>query len=238
MVAMEHGEKKQWLLAIIGASDSIEGNTRLQKYCLLASKLILKGGSAYDDWRPYKFGAWSNDVRSDVESLQAAGLVKMEVTGDFYDTHVYELLPHGRSELDIFVEMHPKIFSDVKTIISYYRDKDLDELLADVYSLFPEYTAKSTIMDRVMHAMMKRSADASAVYSLPYTDKKVGLQMMTGASGGPPEIDDREIRAEIAKMIGLPGVPPINPDAFKGATSLWKFKPLTDSEFDQIMAER
>lgn len=234
-------ERQGWLLLIVDSVPHLDGATRLQKYALLASKIVLDGESAYDDWEPHHFGAYSRQVSSDMAALEERGLVGVRRRESGYGPHAtYSISASGREAAGKFKVGRRGPAERIKAIATHYFGRALDELLADAYALFPEYTGKSAIRGRVRTSILRRDARLGAGIALPYTDRRIGLSSITDTAGiNRFPYNDEEFRRELAKQAGLADVPPTDPKAYDELSEVFAGKEflanLTDEDVGEIM---
>lgn len=236
---MDLSDRQFWLLLIIDSAPHIDGTTRLQKYGLLASKITLKDESAYEDWAAYNFGAYSSALRSDVKFLEQKNMIKINSVDTRHGSHSdYSISRQGSEAIQEFKAEHEDLAEKLKVLTMHYFDRSLDELLADAYALFPEYTGKSTIKGRVRTSIMKRDTNLNVDIKLPYTDKKIGLLSITEtAMVNQFPYNDEEIRKELAKQAGLAGVPPTDPRAYDELSEVFADKEFLEDLSDKDVKE-
>lgn len=234
---MDPNNRQFWLLVIIDSSGHVDGSTRLQKYGLLASQITLKDEPTYNDWKPYHYGAFSSQLDSDVKFLKGQGLVDVRTTTDNYEQQLYCVSSQGKSVLGAFKAKYDILVQKIKILADYYSDKSLDDLLADAYSLFPQYTTNSKISARVRHTILKRDTRLNSQFVLPYTDRTIGLSSITAtAQVNPFPYDDEDARRKLARQIGLADVPPIDSKVFDEIPDIFTDqKPLSESDLEEII---
>lgn len=234
-------EKTLWLLSIIDSTPHIDGDTRLQKYGLLVSKIALENQKTYDDWDSNHFGAYSQEVMVDTKYLLKNNYIQaFEMTtyhGDQYNR--YSLTEKGKKEIQPFKKQHSEIISKIKSITSYYFNKSLNELLVDAYTLFPEYTKKSKIKALVRKTFLERDSKLGSKYELPYTQRKIDLSaIVSPVKVNPFMFNDQDIREEISKKAGLKEIPPLDMNAFDELEDIFADKTyLTNVNVSKILKE-
>lgn len=226
--AVSLSDKTMWLMAIIDSMPYVDGDTRLQKYALLASKIILKDEIIYDDWESHNFGAFSSEVSTDIQYVTTNDLItKHEITSPYYgDKHNrYEISDKGKQILKPFKDDHRNTIDKIKSMTSFYFKKSLDDLLVDAYTLFPEYTARSKIKALVRRTWLNRESKVSSNYKLPFTDKKFDFSVITSdAQVNPFMYNDEEIRKKLANEIGLKEIPKLDINAYDELSDIFADK--------------
>ena len=235
-------DKTMWLLATIDSSQYVDGDTRLQKYSLLVSKIVLSDYDHYDDWESNNYGAFSPQVNTDIEYLTNNGLVSVsKVYNNYYghEHNKYSLTDLGRSTLKSFKEKHTGAINNIKKITDFYFKKSLDDLLVDAYTLFPEYTEKSRIKALVRRTWLKRESKTGSNYKLPFTDKKFDFSLITStAQVNPFMYNDEEIRRKLAGEAGLDDVPKLDIIAYDELSDVFADKEyLKDVDLSKTVKE-
>ena len=137
----------KWLLVIVNLLPYVEGRTRLQKFGMLSFYEVLKDEEFFDDWRPSRYGGYSPRLANSLKRLKADGYVradKVTVERD-YQVNRYSLTEAGRRAIAEF-ETDSLRLEKIKTILSHYFTRTLNDLLADVYQRYPELAANSKII--------------------------------------------------------------------------------------------
>ncbi|RNJ80185.1 MAG: hypothetical protein D9C04_02360 [Nitrosopumilus sp. B06] len=235
----DFNDRQLWLLVIIDSTPHIDGITRLQKYGLLASKITLRDESAYDDWMAHNFGAYSSTLQSDIKFLDQKNLIEINSVDTMHGSHDdYSISKQGKNVVREFKTKYEDLAEKIKVITVHYFNRSLDELLADAYALFPEYTSKSTIKGRVRTSIMKRNTNLNTEIKLPYTEKKIGLLSITEtAEINQFPYNDEEIRKKLAEQAGLAGVPPTDPRAYDELSEVFADKEFLADLSDENIKE-
>ncbi len=239
--SLDLSDKSLWLLSIIDSTQYVDGNTRLQKYGLLTNKIILANESVYDDWESSHFGAFSPQLFADTEFLVNNHFVDSYPVSNYYDDkhNRYLITEKGKDMLSGFKEEHSESFEKIKTMTLYYFTKPLNELLADAYALFPEYTDKSKIKALVRKTLLERDSDPSSQFELPFTDKKIDLTSITStAKVNPFMFNDEDFRKKLAEKSGLSKIPPLDIGAYDELSEIFADKKfLQGVDVEEIMEE-
>lgn len=228
MEAMDLNDRQSWLLLIIDSASYVSGDTRLQKYGLIASKSVLKD-SMYDDWKPYHYGAYSILICKDMESFKRDGLVNVY---NVRDSNVYTLSEKGKKAIQSFKNRALDRYGDkvekIKQFLDNYQGKPLKILLADAYMQYPEYAGKSRIKDQIKDSILKDNLtnfDSSRENNTHPTTSARPSQFPYG---------DGEFRKKLAKEIGLSEPPQLDKKAYDELAKLFADKVLYDDTLDEI----
>lgn len=211
----------KWLLVLIGATRYVEGSTRLQKYGLLTFKKIANREEFFSDWKPDRFGVFSKSLAQTVTLLVDDKYVtKDEVTNTYGKTsYRYRITDKGRNEIQDLINAKKDIVEDVCGIAQYYFDKSTKEVLADVYTMYPEYTINSTIK----HEVNKNKIDQEALFEesefdTPFDQTKhlsFDLTNLVTRNVSEHIFNDEDTREKLAKEIGLRDIPKLDTTAFE-----------------------
>ena len=142
-------DRHDWLLLLLDKSAlGLDGPTkldpvRIQKGMFLLSKVGPAPGLY--EFRPYHWGPFSRDVYSDLNMLQARGLVKsLRVPGQSWST--YTVTPLGESRaMQIGEQLDPGQVEWVRKLRLFLTTRSFKKLLTDVYNQFPEFASKSRL---------------------------------------------------------------------------------------------
>jgi len=217
---MSISTKSKWLLVLIGATRYVEGSTRLQKYGLLTFKKISNKEEFFSDWKPDKFGVFSKSLAQSLTLLVDDKYVtKDEVINPYgKKSYRYRITDLGRNEILDLVKEKKDIVEDICGIAQYYFDKPTKEVLADVYTLYPEYTGNSTIKPEVN----KNKIDQETLFEEPEFDvpseqsKHMSIDLTNLVTRNISEhiFNDEDVREKLAKGIGLKDIPKLDSTAF------------------------
>jgi hypothetical protein len=138
-------------------------DTRLQKMAFFVDKIFHCGGEA----ESYYFGAFSEDLAEEVQTMVDDGTLYMEATG-------YGLTGYGEELAAMVAEEQPDIMKFVRTL----HDFSDDEVINAMYGLFPEYTDKSLIKGR-----LRRSPRLTFTQIKPSQLEKGGIKVTLTGSG-------------------------------------------------------
>ena len=228
--------EEKWLLSIINMFTYIEGRTRLQKIGLISFFEELQDEAFFDDWRPYKYGGYSRRLAASLAHMEESGHIRSDEVLTVQDSVCrYSLTELGRQEIGDFSRMNASKINDLRQTISYYQSLPLKELLNAVYQKYPHLTKNSEII-----ADVNKTTDLNlhSVYE-PTDPPRSGPSEMIPAS--PPAdrhvFGDLDFREELAKSIGLEGVPDLDPRSFDRIKGLWS-KRMGAEPFDAVEAIR
>ena len=149
-------EKVAFLAAVLLASDSVNGRTRLVKYVFLlqeeASKERVSNSDNMFEFRPFTYGPYSPELSGAVGVLKALGLIneKVEVVTvntplGLVDTerYTYTLTNAGKHVLIQILKnlsYGNRLIILAKKIRSKWDRKTIKELVDYVHKKYPEYT--------------------------------------------------------------------------------------------------
>lgn len=146
-------QRPSWPLVIIGASDFVEGATRIQKFAFLGFKRIkgITQKGFYDDWQASKYGPFSPNLANDIGALLETGFIgKFKVRNAYgYFVDRFALTDSGRNVANITKAKYKQETERLAEIVKTYEGKDLIDILHDVYSLYPEFAYRSVIRPKV-----------------------------------------------------------------------------------------
>lgn len=226
--SMDLNNKQSWLLLIIDSASYVDGDTRLQKYGLIASKSILEN-SMYDDWKPHHYGAYSTLINRDMQLFKKDGLVNVyNIRGH----NVYTLSEKGKKAIQSFkdrcLDKHRGKVEKIKQFLGNYQGKPLEILLGDTYRQYPEYVDKSRIKDQIHNGILKNSlGDFNS-------NGGTSTQAITSARPGQFPYGDEEFRKKLAKEIGLDEPPQLDKRAYDEFGKLFADRILHDDALDEI----
>lgn len=133
--------------------DEIEGRTRLQKLVFLMEQELdeeVMAALQSPDYGfiPYDYGPFSKALYDDLDSLDESSLIEVdeENMADGKVKYTYRLTDDGESWLQDQVD-HDKdaevVHSLAKNLKSDYNDKDLSDLIDEVYAEYPKFAENS-----------------------------------------------------------------------------------------------
>ncbi|MDE0525998.1 MAG: PadR family transcriptional regulator [Thaumarchaeota archaeon] len=225
----------KWLLAIVNLLPYVEGRTRLQKFGMLSFYEVLKDEEFFDDWRPSHYGGYSSRLADSLKRLKAGGYVRADKVTVERDCQVnrYSLTEEGRHAIAEF-ETNSSRLEKIKTILSHYFTRTLNDLLADVYQRYPELAANSKII-----AGVNRASDPGPRMERE-SETRIGEQPGETRMTIPAHqhvLGDMDFREKLAKSIGLDRVPDLDPQAFERIQGILSEHIGTD-HFDAVEAVR
>lgn len=223
----------KWLLVIIGATPYVEGDTRLQKYGILAYKRIPELKEFYSDWKSGDYGGFSPKLATDLKHLRAQQLViTHKIIKGKMSVNRYEISDEGREVIRSLVEEKKDLVKRVCEIPQYYFSKTLNALLGDVYLLYPEYTKKSTIRAKVGIEKIKGTM-LSPEFEIPFAEENKIEVNLSNLSTKQHVYNDEELREELSKMVGLSKIPNLDSKSFDRLSGILKNK-IKSKEIDSV----
>lgn len=233
----------KWLLILIGATRYVEGSTRLQKYGLLTYKKIGKKEEFFNDWQPDKFGVFSKSLAKTTTMLVNETYITKDSVINSYgkQTFRYRITEKGRNEIQDLVKEKTETVKEVCGIAQYYFEKPLKEVLADTYTLFPEYTTSSTIK----YEVNKNKAEQEALFEEPEfeipfeSSQKLesDITNLITKSTTDHVFNDEDLRMKLAKQIGLKDIPKLDVNAFDRLSGMLQDK-IKSEKIDPVEVVR
>ncbi|CDI05321.1 hypothetical protein [Candidatus Nitrosotenuis uzonensis] len=216
---MALSQSAKMLLILIGATKYVEGSTRLQKYGLLVSKKIGQKEEFFSDWQPDKFGVFSKSLAKTVTMLANEGLITADKVNTYgKDTIRYRITDSGRGQIQDIIREKKDLVDEICGIPQYYFGKSLKEVLADVYTLYPEYTTNSTIKHEVnKNRIEQESLFEESEFDIPFKPStRLTADITNLITRTPSEhvFNDEDVREKLAKQIGLKNIPSLDSGAF------------------------
>lgn len=133
---------------------AIRGRTRLQKMLFLLQQKYKKCNFQYDFY-PHDYGPYSSTLQSDIDDLVIDDYLN-EIEFPLASGKVgynYSITAKGKSLVQIALKHQKtkalqldKIYASCEEIKQYVNDTNLDELLNNIYTKYPEY-AKFSIYE-------------------------------------------------------------------------------------------
>jgi len=210
----------KWLLVLIGSTKYVDGTTRLQKYGLLTYKKIGKKEEFFSDWQPDKFGVFSKSLAKTTTLLVDEKYVAKDRIVNSYgkQTFRYRITEKGRNEIQDLVREKEDTVKEICGIVQYYFGKSLKEVLADTYTLYPEYTTNSTIRPEVnKNRTEQESLFEEPEFDIPFeSTQKLESDITNLITKVTSEhvFSDEDLREKLAKQIGLKDIPKLDTNAF------------------------
>ncbi|MBS3925894.1 MAG: hypothetical protein KGZ34_04295 [Nitrosarchaeum sp.] len=232
---MELTERSLWLLALIESSPYVNGNTRLQKYALLSTKIVLENEEKYEDWEPNDFGGFSRQVGLEIQYFTKNELIEQDtVNSSGQEHHRYSITKKGRELIKEFINSKRETYDKLKTITNFYFKRPLNDLLTDTYTLYPEYTSNSKIKHIVRQTLLKRTLHPNLQYVVPFTTKQPDLSIISSTEHvNAFQFQDERIREKLSAMIGLKSIPKIESNSVKKLSGILENR-ITENEVDAI----
>ena len=154
------------------AQDRINGITRLEKLLFLIDKEckhdVAIAGSF--EFVAYHYGPYSREVYEAVELLEEAELIQesraftdsdldraeellySDMTTEISYERQFLLTRKGKIVADYLAESHPQLQEQIERLKDQYAGLTLQNLIFHVYSLYPDYTERSVIRDKIMQS--------------------------------------------------------------------------------------
>lgn len=227
--------EEEWLLAIIGSTPYVQGDTRLQKYGVIVAREILDKNEFFNDWKPDNFGGYSKQLAICTKKLQKEQFIKANEIINEYNKPVvrYAITEKARSVIERLGNTKLEKLLKIKEITKYYFDKKLKELLADVYNMYPDLISKSTIRAEVNIAQTEKNSFLSTEYEIPFDAKAEIQNILATAQVSDFVFNDEEFRMKLAKSIGLEKAPRLDPEAFERLSGILS-KRIKSKKIDSV----
>lgn len=214
-IKMEITRRSLWLLAMIESSPYVDGNTRLQKYALLLTKIILKNEDRYNDWEANNYGGFSKQISLEIQQCIKNEMVeKNTVSHSGQEHNRYSITDKGNKMIKELINSEKETYRKIKIITKFYFNRSLNDLLTDAYTLFPKYTLNSRIKDTIRKVLSERNQNPNLQYTLPFTTIKPNWSIISSTEQmNEFQFQDKEMREKLCKMIGLDSIPKIKPNS-------------------------
>jgi hypothetical protein len=156
--------RQRTILRLLSTADEKVSATQLQKYIfLLREETFLGRGSAFYEFLPYRYGAYSFAAQREIDALVAYGYIESSATS-------LEITTLGKKQS---TEVDSETARAVLAIVSRYGKAPLRTLLKDVYARYPWYASNSELKDLVPHDVPKPKTAPVAVYTMGYENRSV-----------------------------------------------------------------
>ncbi|WP_135823049.1 Panacea domain-containing protein [Halostella litorea] len=151
------GSRDKWILCLLyapnqnGESCPIYGTTRLMKACFLIDQKMDEafGTETGFEFHADKYGPLDPGVYDAVDRLEDRGLIDVDENGDHdgdYDGTRYAITAEGTNKAkEYFTRLSENQIRLVKWVKYDKAMVPLGQLLASVYSQYPDYTTKSVL---------------------------------------------------------------------------------------------
>lgn len=128
----------------------IEGITRLQKLVFLAQHEQLESNEGGYDFKPYKYGPYSEGLTEALETFEERGYVQkdVETTRNGNEKYVYSLTPDGHKIVKeglLNDDGDNPLFDAAKVVKKGYNQEPIEYLLRYVYNNYPSFAEKSEL---------------------------------------------------------------------------------------------
>ena len=210
--------RTKWLLVIIGSTRYVEGVTRLQKYGIIIQNKFPKIGF-YDDWISNKYGMFSAGLEKDLNLLRQNNYVHINYIINKSNKKIprISISNKGRDAIQDIVEKFPSQTSGICGISQVYFNKSLKELIADAYTLYPQYTEKSTIKPEINQVMIKTNSFLNPEFEILFDEPeelKSDMSNLITRQTVEYQYNDEDVREKLAKSAGLNRIPEIDARSF------------------------
>jgi Protein of unknown function, DUF488 len=156
--------RQRTILEILGKADGRLSATQLQKFIfLLREETFLGKDSAFYDFLPYRFGAYSFSAQREIEALTTYGYIE-SINSTIGVTSL------GRAEAR---QADSDTSRAVLAILSKYEKLPLRTLLKDVYGRYPWYASKSELKDLVPTDERTPETARTAIYTIGYEEASI-----------------------------------------------------------------
>lgn len=134
---------RDWLLLLFDGADRPIDRVRIQKAMFLfAQRSQAPAGEKYH-FQPYHYGPFSFEIYPDLEKLIAEGLIRGEQV-PWLSSPVYSLTPVGHDQLEKLRSHAPDPrVALLRNVREFVTVRNFNNLLKDIYALYPEYAARS-----------------------------------------------------------------------------------------------
>lgn len=147
----EYNEKLPRLLVLALLAEKKRQATRISGEVLMTTLMnyvFLLQAEGYSACRrlyqfaPSQYGPYAKEIHKDIESLQAEGMVTVEINVE-EDTTLIELSNVAKAD-EVLAGLPDDLREDAATVIEKYGDSDHSTLLMTVYEKYPTYKQKSS----------------------------------------------------------------------------------------------
>jgi uncharacterized protein (DUF488 family) len=146
--------RQRALLALLDRAGGKATHTEVTKWAfLLRQETPTRGGSAFYQFVPYKYGPYSFCLFQEVAALAREGLLTET-------EHAWSITDAGKAATK---QLDTSVQSDVGKIVHSHRGKRRDDLIEYVYSRYPAFTVNSEI-----RRLEQRPSAESAVFTAGY----------------------------------------------------------------------
>ena len=143
---------EDWILAVLAyAGGRLRGRTRIHKALFLV-KYDADYGLVPADFRPYRYGPYSDEVTETLRRLEERGLIRsMQVPGGEVPAVEYSLTGTGleRGEKALEVLKSSPQWPAIREILDFATKAPMISLLNYVYMFYPEFAKQSEIRHRL-----------------------------------------------------------------------------------------
>lgn len=156
--------RQRTILRVLNEANGAAAATQLQKFVfLLRQETFLGQDSAFYEFLPYRFGAYSFAAQREIEAMIAHGFI-----GSARAT--LNLTSTGRTEAQ---DVDSDTARAVTSVISRYGRVSLNNLLRDIYRRYPWYASKSERKDLLSPNARQQEPAPIAIYTMGYEERSI-----------------------------------------------------------------
>lgn len=134
---------RDWLLLLFDGADGPIDRVRIQKAMFLFAQGSQAPASEKYHFEPYHYGPFSFQIYPDLATLIREGLIRGEEV-PWLSTPVYSLTRLGREGVEELKRQAPEArIILMRKARDFVTARNFNQLLRDIYALYPEYAARS-----------------------------------------------------------------------------------------------
>lgn len=146
-------DSTKWLILLVQEAGHVEGVTRLQKYAFLVAHRIkgVTDAGFYKDWMPSNYGPFSPSLAGDLTQAVESHFLTQSTKTNSYGYKVGVFIPTAESTIvtNDLRERYSKQIKEIHKLVEMYQNKNLMDILHDVYALYPQFATQSVIRAEV-----------------------------------------------------------------------------------------